>query len=231
MDDQTSTVSGHYNSNETHYFRWQSQIGQFGGWADLTKFTPYIRPDSRVVDFGCGGGYLLEQIRCGQKRGIEVGAAAREEARRRNIDAVASTAEIADDWADVVISNHALEHCLHPLQELQALRRKVAAGGRVVFVVPCQSIGEKYRVGDINHHLYTWNSTCLGNLFSEAGFVVEECKPHLHIWPPRIYRALARLGGRSLFEFGCRLYGILTYLNLTPTSINHVRIVALRPLI
>jgi SAM-dependent methyltransferase len=227
---QSPAVSSHYNSADGRYFRWQSSIGEFGGWANLTKFTDYITPDSRVLDFGCGGGYLLQNITCRQKLGIEVGEAARKEARSRNIDVVASTDEVRDEWADVIISNSALEHCLHPLQELEALRPKVVPGGRVVFVVPCESIRYKYKAGDINHHLYTWSPMCLGNLFTEAGFDVEECKPHLHLWPPFVYRSLARAGGRPLFDLGCRAWARLTYWGLIPNGVSlRVRVVARRP--
>jgi hypothetical protein len=47
---------------------------------------------------------------------------------------------------------------------------------------------------------------CLGNLFAEAGFNVEECKGFFHKWPPG-YRTIARIGGRRVFELCCFLYG------------------------
>ncbi len=49
---------------------------------------------------------------------------------------------------------------------------------------------------------------CLGNLFTEAGFVVEESKPYQYKWPIG-YRRIARLGGRAIFEFCSRVYGML----------------------
>jgi hypothetical protein len=65
------------------------------------------------------------------------------------------------------------------------------------------------------------------NLFSEAGFHVVESKIYLHVRPPRFTpRLLRSLGGRSLFEIGCRAYGVLTYLNLTPAVSSQVRVVA-----
>jgi hypothetical protein len=102
-------------------------------------------------------------------------------------------------------------------------------GGRIVFVVPCESIRESYRLGDVNHHLYSWSPMCVGNLVSEAGFVIEECKSYIHLWPPRIYRLVAKVGGRKCFDLACRLYGFLTYLNLTRSKTVQVRVVARRP--
>jgi hypothetical protein len=49
---------------------------------------------------------------------------------------------------------------------------------------------------------------CIGNLFTEAGFSLIESRPYIHKWPPR-YRAIARVGGRRLFEMACRIYGRL----------------------
>jgi len=224
---QSEVPNEHYDAE---YFKWQSEIGRFGGWANLTKFSKFIRPDLNVLDFGCGGGYLLSNISCREKVGIEVNPFARIEAGRQGIRALASTTEVDDAWADLVISNHALEHCSHPLRELQTLLPKVIPGGAVVFVVPCEAIRYKFNPKDPNHHLYTWSPMSAANLFAEAGFTVLESKPYIHTWPPRfIPQLLRRLGGRGLFEVGCRAYGALTYLGLSRSMVSQIRVVAQRP--
>ncbi|MGC2333804.1 MAG: class I SAM-dependent methyltransferase [Candidatus Acidiferrales bacterium] len=224
---QAGPANAHYN---VEYFKWQSEIGRFGGWANLTKFSKYLRPEMRVLDFGCGGGYLLANINCHDKIGIEVSQTARVAADRQGIRVVASTAAVRDDWADLIISNHALEHCSHPLRELEKLFPKLIPGGMLVFVVPCESIRYRRRANDPNHHLYTWSPMSAANLFAEAGFDVLESKAYIHTWPPRFIPRLLRFGGRSLFEAGCRVYGALTYLGLSPAVTSQVRIVAQRPL-
>jgi SAM-dependent methyltransferase len=217
----------HYGSE---YFKWQSDIGRFGGWANLTKFSPFVTDDMKVLDFGCGGGYLLSSLSCQQKLGVEINPSARAEAARLGVNVVARISEIQDNWADTIISNHALEHCPHPLRELQALLPKLAPEGLAVFVVPCEAIRHRYRPGDRNHHLYTWSPMSAGNLFEEAGFEVIESKAYKHVWPPRFLpHFLRKVGGRRLFDFGCRAYGILTYLNLSPCAVSQVRVIAKRP--
>ena len=67
----TDLVSTHYDKK---YFDWQSSIGEFGGWANQTKFAEYISSNSRVLDFGCGGGYLLKNLECRAKAGVESAA-------------------------------------------------------------------------------------------------------------------------------------------------------------
>lgn len=228
MSTQTRSAAApsHYGAE---YFKYQFEIGRFGGWVNLTKFSQYIQPRMKVLDFGCGCGYLLANINCKEKLGVEINPAARAEAERSGIRTVASSADIEDGWADVIVSNHALEHCRHPLQELQALLTKLAPGGFAVFVVPCEAIKNKCRQDDPNHHLYSWSPMSLASLFSEAGFTIVESKPYIHHWPPRfIPRLLRSVGGRGLFEAGCRIYGALTYLRLSPALFSQVRVVAKR---
>lgn len=223
---QSAAAASQYGAE---YFKYQFEIGRFGGWANVTKFSKYIHPQMKVLDFGCGCGYLLANINCKEKLGVEINPVARAEAEKSGVGTVASTFEVEDGWADLIISNHALEHCQHPLQELQALLPKVAPGGIAVFVVPCEAIKNKYRQNDPNHHLYSWSPMSLANLFAEAGFTVVESKPYIHYWPPRfIPRLLWSVGGRGLFEAGCRIYGALTYLNLSPALFSQVRVVAKR---
>lgn len=183
-------------------------MGEFGGWANLTKFQPYIRPDDQVLDFGCGGGYLLKNLHCKEKAGIDINLAAREEAARNGVVAYATIGEVQDNWADVIISNNTLEHCHDPLVILRTLLSKLKSGGKFVLVTSCESIGYVYDPSDVNQHLYSWSPQCLGNLFSQAGYMIDEVKPYIHKWPPG-YKILARLGGRRLFDICARIWGRL----------------------
>ena len=76
-------ASEHYNSD---YFEWQRKIGMFGGRANSFKFNRSIRPYDTVVDFGCGGGFLLKNLNCLERLGIEVNEAAHEEIIENGLD-------------------------------------------------------------------------------------------------------------------------------------------------
>jgi SAM-dependent methyltransferase len=193
----------HYDAT---YFRWQAPLGEFGGWANQSKFAEYIAEDSTVLDFGCGGGFLLKNMACGKRVGVELNPVAAETAKKNGIEVYRTVEEVPDGYADVVISNNALEHTLYPLQELKALHRKLRVGGKAVFIVPCETISYTYQPNDPNRHLYSWSPMCIGNLFTEAGFSVIEAKPYIHKWPPA-HRFIARICGRKLFDVACRLYG------------------------
>jgi SAM-dependent methyltransferase len=198
---------------DARYFDWQRPIGEFTGWALAPKFARHLASTDRVIDFGCGGGfflrYLIDHRICAEGLGIDINEAAREEASQHGLTVHASPAPIPDAWADAIISNAALEHCQHPLAELQALYPKVRPGGRVIFAVPCEHIGYRYTPGDVNHHLYSWSPMAAGNLFTDAGFEIEQITTHMGKWPPRGYRLVARILGRRGFDLVCELYGRL----------------------
>jgi SAM-dependent methyltransferase len=196
-------ISAYYDRS---YFNWQSSIGEFGGWANRTKFVDYISSDDVVLDFGCGGGYLLKGLDCRKRVGVEINPSAMETARGNGVEVYKSAEDVPDNYVDVIISNNALEHTLRPLDELKSLYAKLKPGGKIIFVVPCESISYAYKPKDINHHLYSWSPMCMGNMMTEAGYSLIESKPYMHKWPPR-YRLIARVGGRWLFEIACRIYG------------------------
>src|SRR5438034_9091082 len=80
-DNSNREVSTHYDQA---YFDWQKDLGEFGGWANRMKFAPHISPADTVIDFGCGGGYLLKNIECAERIGVEVNDTARSFAEKQN---------------------------------------------------------------------------------------------------------------------------------------------------
>ncbi len=208
-------MSDHYDET---YYTWQKDMGAFGGWADLIKFERYITPEMNVIDFGCGGGFLLKNIHCKGKIGIEINDVARQSVDNFGIKSCKFVGEAPDDWADCIISNHALEHVPDPLQQLLGLKDKMKQGGKIIFVVPFDSY--RYKPNNINFHLYSWSPMNLGNLFTETGFRVIESKELIHRWPP-FYATIAHVFGRRIFNLSCKLYGFSSRF-----VISQVRIVA-----
>lgn len=197
-------MSTHYDKR---YFEWQKDIGAFGGVVNLEKFRAHISQSMNVLEFGCGGGYLLKQIRCQAKIGIEINDAARANAAALGLDTFRTIKEAPDGWADCVISNHALEHVINPYEVLVQLKEKMKNGATIIFVVPYDFFG--FRPRDINRHLFSWSPMTLGNLFEEAGYVVIETKRLLHKWPPFYRQIYQRLGSRA-FNRLSQIHGFLT---------------------
>jgi SAM-dependent methyltransferase len=201
-------VGRHYGGERgVDYFDYQRRLGVLGGELNLFKFERHVRPDDAVVDFGCGIGALLERLPAGFKSGVEVSEPARREAQARGLEVVASTTELESASADVVISNHALEHTLAPLDELRELRRILRPGGKLVLWLPIDDWRAQRRPRpDPNHHLYTWTPLSLANLLEEADFEVEESRVVAHAWPP--FTALVARLPRPLFDLLARFWAI-----------------------
>ena len=112
-----------------------------------------------LMDFGCGGGYLLNNFNNTKKFGFEINKAAWEECKKHGIDVYDKFEDIEDNSIDVIISNHAMEHVPLPLNTLKDLYKKLKIGGNIVIVIPCEQPSESsfyYKPDDINQHLHTW---------------------------------------------------------------------------
>ncbi|MDA7796231.1 class I SAM-dependent methyltransferase [Gammaproteobacteria bacterium] len=204
----TPNASSYYDQD---YFDWQKNVGAFGGIANSFKFTNSYKPTDTVLDFGCGGGFLLANLDCQRKIGIEPNNSAADSIKNSGaehyFDSSKCMQSIGAESVDTIISNHALEHTLNPLEELQDLYKLLKPGGIIHFFIPLDSIKYSYDADDINYHLYSWSPQNLGNLFVEAGFTIIHSRPYHHKWPP-YYQHIARLGW-PVFHLACKVYARL----------------------
>ncbi|HVX66138.1 MAG TPA: class I SAM-dependent methyltransferase [Bryobacteraceae bacterium] len=172
----TGNSSGHYRGEPgERYFRWQSAGEPRAAAAAVApKFAPYLRPGDTVLDFGCGGGFLLAALPCACRLGVDLNPAALRSAAALGVQCYTTLAEVPGGAADVVISHHALEHVPEPVAALRELRAKLRPGGRLLLCVPIDDWRSQrvYDPSDINRHLYTWTPQLLGNALAEAGFDV-----------------------------------------------------------
>lgn len=199
-------MSNHYDASYAYY----QQIklgggGNFSAWANSDKFKDYVNPEFNMIDFGCGSGTLLALLPARNKIGVDINIDTIKTLQQKRITGVKYTREIEDNWADLIISNHALEHVPNPLAELEELYKKLKTGGKIVFFVPSETYKKKFKEKEPDHHLYSWGCQSLGNIFKEAGFKVIESKPYLHKWPPR-YQGIAAYFGRRVFNMCCRVW-------------------------
>lgn len=172
-----------------------------------------------IVEFGSGGGYLLNNLDAKEKIGIEINDTAREKAKKLGIRSVKYIDDIPDDYVDVIISSSVLEHVESPLTALKQLRNKLKDGGKAIFYVPNESCDTEYQRSEINYHLYTWNCLTLGNLFKAAGYFVYSVKKVQEVWPKHystieqqvsheLFEAICEIGGRAFDENRCMIVAI-----------------------
>jgi len=108
----------HYNEK---YFNWQKEIGVIGGFLNKFKFESHVKDGDILMDFGCGGGYLLNNFNNKQKIGFEINKTSCIECEKHGVSVYNNFDDISNNSIDAIISNHAMEHVPLPLQSLQNL--------------------------------------------------------------------------------------------------------------
>jgi SAM-dependent methyltransferase len=200
------TAEKHYDKK---YFEWQKNIGIFGAKANKIKFEKLISDNLKVLDFGCGGGYLLNEFKCEiEKHGVEINEVARSQATKNGLKCYKSSKELPSDYFDLIISNNALEHCENPFLELNELYRALKKSGKICLVVPLDSLNYKYKQDDKDFHLYSWSPMNLGNILKANNFEVIASKPFIHKWFP-FYNRAQKIIPWWLFHLLCFVYGRL----------------------
>jgi 2-polyprenyl-3-methyl-5-hydroxy-6-metoxy-1,4-benzoquinol methylase len=202
--------SEHYEGEAgKRYFAYQNENGNLGGRLNATKFAPFVRSSDRVLDFGCGGGWLLRELSAAGKIGVELNPVARQQCVANGV-AVVPEVQSVEGLVDVIVSNHCLEHVPYPIEALRQLRSKLKSGGRLVLVVPIDDWRSQrhYLPADLNHHLQTWTPLLMGHTLTEAGFKVDRIDVLTSAWPPRVAKLHAILPAWA-FELACWAWAVL----------------------
>jgi SAM-dependent methyltransferase len=206
-------ASKHYLGKQgEEYFKWQSGTGHFGARINAHKFRHLVKESDTVIDFGCGGGFLLARLNCQRRLGVEINPAARKHAHDLGIECFASAEDVPDGIADLIISDHALEHVPYPIGALTTLRHKLKPAGLLSICVPIDNWRRerRYDRNDQNHHLHTWTPQLLGSSLFEAGFEVKSIHARIFAWPGRWTVACYGRLPYSVFRAICFSYGWMT---------------------
>lgn len=194
------------------YFARQAAAGTRAAYMNRFIWAPHVRADDELVEFGCGGGDLLNALPARRKVGIEINPAAAERARAFGLEVHERLDALPSASFDVAISSHALEHVESPATILRELRRVLRPGGRLLLLLPLddwRNTGQRrFRAGDMDMHLYAWTPLTLGNLLSVSGFRPDDVSVISHAWPPRISEALWNRSER-LFHLAARATSVL----------------------
>lgn len=203
------------------YFDWQKKAGLYGAQQDLWMYEPFIKENDKVLDFGCGGGYILEKTKCRFKYGVDINPEARKAAERRGIKVFEKLHDLPREIKfDIILTHHTFEHVESPAEILKTIKKYLKKESFLICVVPIDDwrIEKKYKANDINNHFYTWSPLLLGNLFTHCGYKIKDIRIIERAWIP-----LSRFYYRFIPKF---VYNFLSMIWSKLTLSRQIRIVA-----
>jgi SAM-dependent methyltransferase len=206
-------VSRYLDREGEKYFQVQETAGLLG--ADYNKFifAPYVDQDDDVLEFGCGGGFLLHNLRARTKTGIEINPAARAHAAKLGLDVYGTLDEVRERKFSRIITSHALEHVPGPLEALIEMRQLLTPDGLLVWLSPMDDWrNANQRVwspDDHDMHLYTWTPLLIGNLLTAGGFRPRSISVLTHAFPPTSLAKLLWQTNARLFYLAARIWSIV----------------------
>ena len=181
-------VDRYLGKKGAEYFAPQFTLGRWAGVWNRFVFEPYISQDDEVLDFGCGGGFLLSVLNVKRRVGVEINPAARNCAANLGLEMYETLGQVSGQTFSKIISSHALEHIPSPYQVFFDLKPLLRAGGKFLLLLPMDDwragSQRQYRADDLDMHLHAWTPQSLGNLLTAAGWIVHEMRVITHCWPP-----------------------------------------------
>ena len=164
----------HYHSTESSHWWF---VGRRQAVQDL-MVKARIGRESRILEVGCSGGLLMEQLRragFGQVQGIDISDDAIELCREKGLSAQVMDAQkldFADASFDLVTASDVLEHLADDAGALREWRRVLRPGGILLVFVPAFRF--LWTAHDTaNGHLRRYHMSELRTRMREAGFSVE----------------------------------------------------------
>lgn len=170
------------------YFQWQKAVGMLSADFNEFIFKPYVSDQDDVLEFGCGGGYLLHKLDAAMKVGVDINPAARAEAATLGLQVYESLDEIGDQRFNRIVTSHALEHVPNPHEALVRLRSFLKPDGLLLWLSPMDDWRERnqrhWKPNDTDMHLYAWTPLLIGNLLDAAGYEPRSISIVTHAFPP-----------------------------------------------
>ena len=152
-------------------------------YVKIFHFERGLKPvnNGNILDIGCGNGGLLDKFKKNGMNccGIEMSDRAAGEARAKGFTVyskVSGRLPFDDNYFDMVVMHHVLEHLPDPFTTLMEARRILKPKGRLIIAAPnSQSLcfrlfGKHWFQLDIPRHLYSFSKDTLKAYLEKCGF-------------------------------------------------------------
>lgn len=167
---------------------------------EAAYFSSFLKPHYTILDFGCGNGGLLHQLKdqVASAEGIEVNPKSAAVARKTGCVIHESLSALENDQLfDLIYSNHVLEHVRDVCGTLEMLQRRLKPSGIIILKLPLDDFRtphqRTWQDADLDHHLQTWTPRLIANTLRETGFVPQEVRVVTSALHPKLL-PLKRLG-------------------------------------
>lgn len=103
----------------------------------IKKFAKFVI-NKKMVDFGCGTGDFLIKVSnlCNFSCGIELSEDFRNDIIKKKINCFENLSSIEDEFLDIIVCFHIIEHLPNPLETLNVMKNKIKSGGLILVEVP-----------------------------------------------------------------------------------------------
>lgn len=135
-----------------------------------------------ILDVGCGVGYVLSGISdTWNKYGVDISKWAAEKAKKYGIifQGDLEQAHYENDFFDVVVLNHVIEHLNNPIEVLVEIRRILKSNGKLLLSTPdfkcglAKEFNHNFRMLHDKGHISLFDTVGLFRLLSDLEFRVE----------------------------------------------------------
>ncbi|MDG1957382.1 MAG: class I SAM-dependent methyltransferase [Candidatus Binatia bacterium] len=186
--------------------------------AKVAAYTPYLRPQARVLDIGCGDGHVLRQLDDNYSppldlEGVEFsehGVAATQSLGYRVHVGPIEEVELPEAAFDLVIMNQLIEHVRDPKAVLRKIARALAPGGHLFIETPnidsldARLFRKRYWGGyHLPRHFHLFDTVSLGRIVEESGLRTISQKPLVcpQFWIISVQNWLKDRGATKLAEW------------------------------
>jgi SAM-dependent methyltransferase len=139
------------------------------------------RQNNRILDVGCGEGWILELARKKgwQAYGTEFSSKAIEICEKKGIkmySGILRPDNMEEKEFDIIVSSETIEHINNPRQELANIHQLLRKGGLLYVTTPNfnsylrRMMKDKYAIIKYPEHLSYYTATTLNKLLTETGF-------------------------------------------------------------
>jgi 2-polyprenyl-3-methyl-5-hydroxy-6-metoxy-1,4-benzoquinol methylase len=159
------------------YWQYQKSLNVFAG---LIKgdFIKYLIPShvTRVLEFGCSGGNIIQRLPFEDLRCVEINDVSRRYLQT-HFHSVKTYKRLRDvtECMDVIYTTSVIEHVDSPLETLREMNDHLCNNGILIVGVKNDGVDTNQKFNkhkaDPNHHIYTWNELLLANLIASASMV------------------------------------------------------------